>query len=471
MHDAKIEYCHWKSNEHLGASIRGETDLDILVARRDVCCLAQVLGGTRFKRCLTAPARQYPGIESYVGLDEETGRLIHLHVHYQLTVGERHLKGYRVPWEHLVLARRVYRETEGLYVVDPELELLLLVIRAALKLRNRDLIRAWVLGKEARPDMVREFHWLASRVDREELAGVADRLVGSRAAQLVGTMVVEARVTPRALARLRGALAPGAQEYRTYAAFGARCRRWMRELLLVGAPRLRLPQGGAVVVVVGADGSGKSTVVRELTRWLSNNLDATSMYLGSGQGPVSMPRQALQRAAAVFKRVRPSAKASAPYRRRGEGLSRLRTAGELLWVASLAVERRRRAAAVRRARNRGTIVLCDRFPQSQTAGNDGPWLGHWLDHSGWARRTVARQELASLRCVERLRPDLVIKLAVTREVAALRKPETAPHLLDTRLQVLEQLRFDPESRVVELDATRPLERVLLEAKREIWSML
>lgn len=471
LHDADVRYCHWKSNEHLGASLRGETDLDILVSRHHVQSFSHILAATHFKRCLTAPPRRYPAIESYLGLDEQTGRLIHLHVHYQLTIGERHLNGYRVPWEHLLLSRRVYSEPEGIYVADPELELLLLVIRTSLKLRGLDLLRAAATRPAIRADVLKEFQWLAARVDRDELSGLARTLVGERAAECLDSMVAAPPPTRGMLVRFRDSTVPSLHEYRTYRPVDARWRRWARELLLLRAPRLRLPQGGLVIIFLGADGSGKSTLTRELTRWLSANLDVASVYFGSGQGPVSLGRQALQRAAALFKRVRPSAKASAPAKHRGEGTSGLRTAGELLWVTSLALERRRRAVEARRARNQGSIVLCDRFPQSQCAGNDGPWLGHWLDSTSWARRMVARTELEAIQYVERLRPALAIKLRVTREVALQRKPETPPAVLDSRLQALELVRFAEETRVVELDATRPLEQVLLEAKRAIWSSL
>jgi thymidylate kinase len=470
LHEAGVEYCHWKSNEHLRASLLGDTDLDVLVSRKHVQTLGRILGGTGFKRCLTAAPRKYPAIESYLGFDGETGRLIHLHVHYQLTLGERNLKGYRLPWEHLLLSRRIYSEPEGLYVADPHLELLVLVIRAALKQRARDRLLA-ALGRSRIPLGVhREFRWLVDRVDRQELAGLASDLVGARAAAVLDELAASS-LSPRALARFRAALVPSAHEYRSYRAFGAPCRRWWRELMMVGAPRLRPPQGGLVIVLLGADGSGKSTLTRELTRWLSRNLDVASVYFGSGQGPISLPRRALQRAAAVFKRARPKARASVPATRRGDGTSRLRTAGELLWISSLANERRRRADRARRARNQGTIVVCDRLPQSQTEGNDGPFLSHWLDHPSWPRRTVARQELAGILYVERLRPDLVIKLGVTRDVAIQRKPETPLQLLEARMRVVEQLRFGEETRVVEIDATRSLEEVMLEAKRAIWNCI
>jgi thymidylate kinase len=471
LHEADVEYCHWKSNEHLRASLLGQTDLDILVAPRHAQPLARLLAGTRFKRFLTAPPRRYPGIESYVGLDDRTGCLIHLHLHYQLTLGERNLKGYRLPWEHLLLSRRTYSELEGIYVADPQMELLLLVIRAALKVRARDQLLALLGRPPISPGVLTEFRWLAGRVDRSRLADLAGGLVGEPAARLLDDLVAAPPPTRDALARFRERIVPPLEEYRTYRPFEAPWRRWTREFQLLRAPRLRSPQGGLVIVMLGADGSGKSTLTRELTGWLRRNLDVASVYFGSGQGPVSLPRRMLQRGAALFKRARPSAKASAPAERRGAGLSKLRTIGELLWVASLALERRRRAARARRLRNQGAIVLCDRFPQSQSPGNDGPWLGHWLDHPSWARRKVAQMELAAIQYVERLRPGLVLSLGVTREVALQRKPETPHKLLDARMRVLEQLHFSGETRVANIDATRPLEEVLRAAKREIWSCL
>lgn len=97
LHQADIHYCHWKSNEHLAASLEGKTDLDLLVAPADLGPLAGILLNLGFKRCVTVEGRGYPGIESYLGLDDATGTLVHLHLHYQLTIGERFLKGYRVP--------------------------------------------------------------------------------------------------------------------------------------------------------------------------------------------------------------------------------------------------------------------------------------------------------------------------------------------------------------------------------------
>ena len=98
LHAEGIRYCHWKSNEHLDASLLGTTDVDVLVERRAIVSLTRILGQTNFKRVVVQRGRGSPGIEDYVGFDSQTAALTHVHVHYQLTLGEKFLKGHRLPW-------------------------------------------------------------------------------------------------------------------------------------------------------------------------------------------------------------------------------------------------------------------------------------------------------------------------------------------------------------------------------------
>src|SRR5690606_11391307 len=131
----------------------------------------------------------------------------------------------------------------------------------------------------------------------------------------------------------------------------ARCRRWAREALARRPARRRLPEGGVIIAVLGADGSGKSTVTAELARWLGAQLDTTRIYFGSGQGPASPARRCLEGLASLVKRGVPAARGPAIPIPRGRSTSRARTLGELLWISVLSAERRRRAVQARRARN------------------------------------------------------------------------------------------------------------------------
>jgi hypothetical protein len=146
--------------------------------------------------------------------------------------------------------------------------------------------------------------------------------------------------------------------------------------------------------------------------------------------------------------------------------------GDLSWILTLTRERWRRFRRARRARNLGMVVICDRFPQAQTTGlNDGPWLGHWLQHPSWVRRAVARRELAAIQAAEQNAPDLVIKLHVPLQSAQARRPGTPPELLARKAQQIRALRYPGAGRTVDIDASQPLEGVLLDVKRALWACL
>jgi thymidylate kinase len=495
LHEAEIGYCHWKSNEHLALSMIGMADLDVLVDRRATLLLAAVLAELGFKRLLAGPGRGYPGIEDYVGFDVETGRLVHLHLHYRLTLGEKHLKGYRLPWESVALSSRTLDGRFGVYVADPNLEMLLLLVRLAMKVRTRDRLsgRSFVRGSA-----LAELRWLAARVDPDRLNRIASELVGERAARVVMEIAIGAAPTLRRLRELRRAADPSWREYRMYAPWEASSRRWLREgrylmgmlgcrfARLVGRADVhscaRTPAGGGMVVaLVGPDGAGKSTIAAELIRWLSREVAVVSLYGGSGSGPASLPRLALQRGSTLARprsrlgttgsraAVRGDAMPSVDTGRRHTGV---RALGYALWALSLAAERRRNVGRARRARDRGKVVVADRYPQTQFLGlNDGPkldaWRDHWLSFFRWA----AALERAAFRSVDAAPPDLVVKLKLPADIALQRKPDTPPDRLRRKVEIVALLQFPATTRVVDVDATEPLDQVLLRVKHAVWESL
>jgi len=98
-----VRYCLWKSNIRLRAGLAGETDLDLLVDREYGLQLREILGRHRLKQLMPHKASAHAGMEHFLGMDEASGRLFHLHVHYQLVLGEQYVKNYRLPMESQVL--------------------------------------------------------------------------------------------------------------------------------------------------------------------------------------------------------------------------------------------------------------------------------------------------------------------------------------------------------------------------------
>src|SRR6478735_12328780 len=126
-----VRFCHWKSNDMLARSLSGENDLDLLVHRDDARRFLAVLARLGFNRALAPGGREHPGVAHYYGLDRESGRLVHVHAHFQLVLGDDTTKNYRLPIEAAYLAST--RHDAALPAPAVEFELALFVVRKMLE--------------------------------------------------------------------------------------------------------------------------------------------------------------------------------------------------------------------------------------------------------------------------------------------------------------------------------------------------
>ena len=115
----------------------------------------------------------------------------------------------------------------------------------------------------------------------------------------------------------------------------------------------------------------------------------------------------------------------------------------------------------------GCAGICrwtDRYPQNEIPGfNDGPLLQRLPRCPAWLRRF----EASTYAFAQRAPPDLVIKLQVGPETVVQREPQMVKSIIDQRIAWLNELTFS-STRIVSIDATRPLEEVHRKAKHEIW---
>jgi thymidylate kinase len=479
LHAAGIVYCSWKSNEHLGPAVEGLTDLDVLVDRRQYLHLQGVLAETGLKRFAATALRGYPAVEDYLGFDPATGALSHLHLHYELTLGQPYLKGYRLPWEEQVLATRVFDTQHGMYVADPKMELVLLLVRGALKRRLRD-----VLKRRPSEGYRRELEWLIERVDADEACETARELLGADVEAPLRNLLAHPDA-PEHQRRFAKAALPVLRRHRTYGPVSATVRALSREVQRIAGtlnrralhrpvPFKRVsPRGGTVVAFLGSDGSGKSSLVKETVDWLQVKLDVVPIYFGSGDGPGSLLRLPLQLARratdAMLGNATKAAGGGEPSRR---ARSVLRPVALVPWALSLSLEKRAKLRRMIEARNRGMIVICDRYAQAEFPGfNDGPLL-HAFGSSRWRLcRALAAWEARPYAEARLIPPDLVIKLVVSADIALSRRPEMNIAEVRRRVDAVSRLTFPDRVRVAEVESDKALDQVVLATKRLAWEEL
>ena len=58
-----IRYCHWKSNLALPQALAGQTDIDLLVHRKDASRFRAILSQLCFRPALTTDGEPFPSVE------------------------------------------------------------------------------------------------------------------------------------------------------------------------------------------------------------------------------------------------------------------------------------------------------------------------------------------------------------------------------------------------------------------------
>jgi thymidylate kinase len=478
FHRQSISYCYWKSGQRVYRGLTGEGDLDLLVAKQDQHRAQAILLERGLKSFPCVAYRDHPSILSFVGYDEPSGRIVHLHLHFRLVAGNSLLKNYRLPWEKAFLARTIIHPTLPIHMLDPVDEALLLIVRSCLELKRSD------------PVMLR--NWRAAThkfaLDRTEHVVRVGRLtLRSRAAELLGDdladMVTDAIDGKPALEHqwlLRRRIQRHFAPHRTYNAFEAGLRSLARAVhLVVGnlnkrflwAPRpwsRRAPGGGHVVAVIGVDGSGKSTVVAAIREWLSQEIDVVPIYFGTGAGRPSfvlLPFKLMVPVITPLLRNKPKGASHGNISDRPPG--RLYSTLLMIWATAVAIEKRIKLAAAHRGASRGLIVITDRYPQNEIAGfNEGPLMPRLTGVPLWLRRFEER----AYSLAHRLAPDIVIKLIVPPEVCAKREPDMDPTVIMNRIEAIPRLTFSG-AHVVAIDAQLPLADVIRAVKQEVWRIL
>jgi thymidylate kinase len=493
LHTNEIMYCHWKSNEHLDASMLGNTDLDILFAVTQQPIIETIFQKFGFKKLDAIRQKQYVGIEDYIGLDHESGKIIHVHTHYTLTMGESFLKSYQLNVEERLLTTRVFDSDYNIYRTDPAMELILLYFRAAFKLRSRDRLKLLMHKNISYSGgILNEYYWLKLRCTDSQ---VADHLQTMFKDHLPIYQLITApfnRITTGKLAKL---LKSHYSSQRLYHPLTANLRRWYRELYLKNIRRLNNrvnypipvqrinPRGGLIVAVIGADGSGKSTVINNLDQTFKKKLDVYKIYFGMGGGKMSWYRYTLKKmkqfttllGRKTANGTRNNVKSiDIEEKSNNQRVNKSFSANLFKCVEALmvAIEKKANLQRMQLAKKRGMLVLCDRFPQNTTVGyNDGPSLSGYKNSGNPLWRAMAKQEARMYDRFTSAAPDVLFKLIADARVIEARKPgQTGIEILKKKIEGIKSLQFMEPCQVITVNAEVPIEEVLKFIKQKIWEL-
>lgn len=477
LREAAINYCHWKSNNALDRSANGKNDLDLLVDRADAGRFTQILNELGFKQAIAPAVDDMPGVLDYYGNDAAAGRIIHVHAHFQIMMGQDMTKNYHLPLE----AAYLDSATQGALfrTPSPEFELIVLVLRLMVKHATWDTILMG-LGQLS-PSEQSELTDLQAEADPQQIDAVlrmhapfmspalfADSLRALNKGSSLWQRTQTARKVSNALsAHTRRPPTVDLVRKLWGRAWGVVWRRLLRGQQ--GSQR-RLGLGGALIAVVGGDGAGKTSTIEHLRGWLGKELQTRTVHLGKPQWSITTRLvRALLKVARVLLR--------APYIEEAPVLYQPDARPSTLVVYSLALravcaarDRQRTYAQARRAANRGELVICDRFPLPQLKLMEGAQVAQLVAEKdmNWFLRLLHRLELHYLQHI--LPPDLLLVLRLDPEIAVVRRSDEEPHPVRVRNREIWEAAWEGSGAHV-LDASQPQADVLAQVRQIVWTQI
>lgn len=367
--DAGVVYCHWKSNEAIEKSERGENDLDLLISADDRHQFHAVLKELGFIPATPVRSRRVPGIADHYGLDAESGVILHVHAHFRLVIGDDMTKNFHLPVETAYLESR---DVDGLIPTpSPEFEYLVFLLRMGVKHCPWDAV-AMAKGR-------------LTATERNEMLYLEDR-ADAVALERVRTEVFP-WFDPDAMAEIRAGLEPKAdiptraqagrvvlRILRPYARRGGwtdlllrvvkRTHRRFESRFGISDVRKSLGSAGGLIAVIGSDGAGKSTVVGRLADQLGSGFRSTEIHMGKPDR--SIFSRLLRRGLSMLG-METGGAAHPPW---DEFLEGPPGAGHLIGNVLVARDRALLARRARRSVATGYIIISDRFPRAELATMD-----------------------------------------------------------------------------------------------------
>jgi thymidylate kinase len=474
LNNEKVNYCHWKSNAMISRSESGENDLDLLISHADRHKFSEILARLSFIQADENPIYRLPGVLNYYGHDQQSGRIIHVHAHYQLILGHDFTKNYHIPIEEPYISSSSCNNLFN--IPQPEFELIILVIRLILKHSTWDTI---ILGHgKLSPSERYELDYLLERISTAKMYEILENYLPYIEPDVFASCLESLSTSSSSIHRIRigqqmlkcvdaGARRPQIMD--SILKFYRRIELPFQRRILKRGNKRQILNGGLLIAVVGGDGAGKTTVVNEISHWLSDDFKIHRFHMGKPDWSILTY---LIRGVIKIGRTLgfyPFLSSEIRYTNDPD----LLVFPGYPWLIREICTARDRYITYKKARRlatNGELVILDRFPLSQIKFMDGPQAARMTGSVSKRRMVKLLIKMEEDYYKKISLPDLIIVLLADPNIAARRKTDEREDEVRARSTEIWEIDWS-QIPVQIIDANQTKENVLLEAKKNIWSHL
>ncbi len=459
-----IKFCHFKSNATLGRAVTAKTDLDILFLEKDKEKITDLFRALKAIRFEAVKHKRYDKIDDFLAVDEASLSLIHFHVHYQLDIGEKNVKNYRLPFSEEIVDSRVKHPEIDFWTSSPEHELILLVLRQTLRVPEHTF-RVKKLPKICK-NAGKEHEWLKKRAVREKVESICDAWFPEDIASKICEVAFK-EMTVKNIHGLGRVLRPHAEKYRTYekSIFHDIKREYAMEKAKrsskMGIPvpgKRTFPNRGLMIVFVGSDGSGKSSLADFVAGFFSKKIDVLKVYFGHGRSNKSL---LLTLTGGIDRALRKTFK-----------LISLKTElPRIIKYSGVTLSKKQMFKKAEKARAKGMLVVCDRFPQTDHDNiNDGLRMNEYKISRNPILKHLSKWERNTYELRESVVPDIVFKILVDPGLAFERKGgSTKIENVRRKNEIVRMMKIPEGAKTIEImNAGISLEELKGAVLRHIW---
>lgn len=485
-----IRYVHFKSNTSLDYSFEGKGDFDVLIDHMRIADAERIISSHSGKRFNPPRLGRYPGVDNWMILDQETGILYHLHLHYQLATGKALVKDYVIPWRDLLFDTRIKDSEYNIFITDPNLEVILLLVRTVVKSTFKQRLKARLGHFSMFSSMKAELSDLKGQSSLEGVIDYAHRCgFDDEDIDDIERIYQSGKVASCDYIRLSKIVRKNMDLNRRMGGFLASVlsayysiRRKVSSVLKNHSDKYYIIKkvhdtNGLIVAFIGVDGAGKSTVTKEIYKWLNKKIECKRFYMGSGDGRIPLSMRLFN----LFKKKKSSSGDATGKQVQIKKVSLFRQPfgywkRMLKMRAFYDVQKNnyKKIKTMQSYRLNGGISLLDRYPQIEFSGmNDGPKIIEFRDsfaQKGKIDRLI-NKEAEKLGIVKTIKPDIIFRLNISAETSMARKPEQKNiDLFRKKIEDLNKITFQG-ARIVDIDAEQPYETELLEIKKILWNLM